>query len=287
MQNFDDNPMKNLFSIGEAAKRGNISTRTLRYYEEVDLIEPDFVDTNGYRYYSLKTILEIPIIKYLKLMNFNLDEIKIHLKNSNYSQMEENFNSQLKKCDDDINELMCRKQVIKDWKELIQEACLVLSMKPEQVHIKYFDNLEYIQFPIEFAYDYHASILDLTFANFVEEEHNIISGPVMFYFSSLYERLDNESKGKPIKSLYIQKPLKKIKRQEHIFKTAASLYACKYHIGSHKELFKSYNSLLEWIKASGYELEGFVIERFVTDYWSTYDESKHVTEIIAPIKSKN
>ena len=44
----DNSKYDSLFKIGEVAKMHRISTDTLRYYDEIDLLKADFVDTNGY-----------------------------------------------------------------------------------------------------------------------------------------------------------------------------------------------------------------------------------------------
>ncbi|MCL4433760.1 MAG: MerR family transcriptional regulator [Actinobacteria bacterium] len=63
--------------IGEAAARADASVRTLRYYEEVGLLEPSSRSAGGERRYSYTDIERVLRIRELKsLMGFNLDEIK-------------------------------------------------------------------------------------------------------------------------------------------------------------------------------------------------------------------
>ena len=46
--------MKEFFTIGEISKLFNINSKTLRYYDEIDLFKPSYVDEhNKYRYYSI------------------------------------------------------------------------------------------------------------------------------------------------------------------------------------------------------------------------------------------
>mgnify|MGYP002711301282 CR=1 FL=1 len=45
--------MENLLSIGNVAKIFNISVSSLRHYENIGILVPEYVDTEtGYRYYS-------------------------------------------------------------------------------------------------------------------------------------------------------------------------------------------------------------------------------------------
>ena len=66
-----------LLRIGDAAKFLDISTRTLRYYEELGLIHPTKVDSNPERYYSKSEIERLQRIKELQdLLGFRLNEIR-------------------------------------------------------------------------------------------------------------------------------------------------------------------------------------------------------------------
>ncbi|NAP01583.1 MerR family transcriptional regulator, partial [Halomonas sp. MG34] len=72
--------MKNLFTIGEMAKLHNTTMKTLRYYDEIELLIPIKVDlTNGYRYYSTEQFEQLNTIHYLKKLGFSLKQIKSHL----------------------------------------------------------------------------------------------------------------------------------------------------------------------------------------------------------------
>lgn len=77
MTHVSDDELHNgqLLGIGEASQLCGITSRTLRHYDKLNLLQPDRIGDNKYRYYSLETILRIPIINYLKMMGFSLDEV--------------------------------------------------------------------------------------------------------------------------------------------------------------------------------------------------------------------
>ena len=281
--NCSDKNNKEYYQIGEAAKLGNISRRALRYYETLGLLLPDFIDDNGYRYYSKHSILKISIIKYLKIMDFSLDEIRNHLNGMCYENMINNFNYLIAKCDECLDDIFDRKTIIDDWKYCLEEACLVLAMKIDTVNVKYMEEKQLIKYPMKFNHDYKSAILDLGFVQFVEKRQNKITGPVMFYFPSIHKRVENTNE--IIDGLYIQKYVKKV-NEEDLHVVEAGMYANKYHIGSHSTILDSYRDLLEWEKTSNYEIVGPVIERFVADYWSSWDESTYVTELMAQVRLK-
>lgn len=69
--------MKELYPIGETAKLFNLSVQTLRHYEKMGLIAPDYINAKtGYRYYSPKQFHYIDRLHYLKGLGLSLKEIK-------------------------------------------------------------------------------------------------------------------------------------------------------------------------------------------------------------------
>ena len=65
-----------LYSIGKVSKICDVSPRTLRYYEEVGLLQPDRInERSGYRYYSAESMYQVQVIRYLSDEGFSLEEI--------------------------------------------------------------------------------------------------------------------------------------------------------------------------------------------------------------------
>lgn len=65
-----------LYQIGEVADRVGLSLRTLRYYEEVGLVEPSERSPGGFRLYGEEDIQRAEFVKQLKPLDFSLDEIR-------------------------------------------------------------------------------------------------------------------------------------------------------------------------------------------------------------------
>src|SRR5204862_1094178 len=65
------------YRIGEIAETAGVSTRTLRYYEELGLVSPSGHSPGGARRYSDADLARVLRIRELQhLVGFNLDEIK-------------------------------------------------------------------------------------------------------------------------------------------------------------------------------------------------------------------
>ncbi len=64
------------YSINELSKIAKISTRTLRYYHEIDLLKPKRINSSGYRIYGEEEVDKLQQILFYKSMGFKLEDIK-------------------------------------------------------------------------------------------------------------------------------------------------------------------------------------------------------------------
>ena len=76
----DQNPDAPLSAIGEIARRAGVTTRTLRYYQEMGLLQPSGVTRRGNRLYSVADVERLQRILELRdLMGFDLERIRLIL----------------------------------------------------------------------------------------------------------------------------------------------------------------------------------------------------------------
>ena len=81
---------KKLFLIGEVAKMFHISMGTLRHYEQAGLLTPEYTDPDtGYRYYGTRQFELLNTIRYLRVLDFPLAQIKAFLDNRDTDVIEE------------------------------------------------------------------------------------------------------------------------------------------------------------------------------------------------------
>lgn len=62
--------------IGAIAKRAGLSVRTIRYYEELGLIDPIGHSSGGFRLYEEDTLKRLEVIGFLKGLDLTLVEIR-------------------------------------------------------------------------------------------------------------------------------------------------------------------------------------------------------------------
>ena len=74
--------MPKLFTIGDVAKLFHLSVSSLRHYEDMGLLVPEYIDPHtGYRYYSVRQFEVLNTIRYLRVLDMPLSEIVDFLHN--------------------------------------------------------------------------------------------------------------------------------------------------------------------------------------------------------------
>lgn len=105
--------MKELYTIGETSKLLGVTIATLRHYEKVELLIPDYIDLEtGYRYYSFNQFHYIDRIKYLQRFGLSLKDIKEIIHSGTVDkllpfleQQKQNYELELKKIESTINDI--------------------------------------------------------------------------------------------------------------------------------------------------------------------------------------
>ncbi|MEU5833746.1 MerR family transcriptional regulator [Streptomyces diacarni] len=62
--------------IGEVAERTGLSLRTIRHYEEVDLVVPSARSKGGFRLYTEADVERLMVIRRMKPLDFSLEEMR-------------------------------------------------------------------------------------------------------------------------------------------------------------------------------------------------------------------
>ena len=76
MENF----LKKYLSIGEVSKIKNISIKSLRYYDQLGILPPSYINPQtGYRYYSIEQLLIIDFIKVCLDLDIPLKQFKSYI----------------------------------------------------------------------------------------------------------------------------------------------------------------------------------------------------------------
>ncbi|MBQ3611437.1 MAG: MerR family transcriptional regulator, partial [Firmicutes bacterium] len=134
------------YSIGEVAEMCSVSIKTLRYYDQIGLVIPEFRNEESkYRYYSKQQMIKLFIIRQLRKLGFAVKEIKELLENLNVEEMEEAVNNRLDAIDNEIKELELRRAIGENLRERLKMGGDILSRADGIFSDAYMDAMDNIQ----------------------------------------------------------------------------------------------------------------------------------------------
>ena len=64
------------YSSGEFAKMADVTLRTIRYYDQHDILKPSLVSESGARFYTDTDFARLQQILLLKYLGFSLEDIR-------------------------------------------------------------------------------------------------------------------------------------------------------------------------------------------------------------------
>lgn len=95
-----------LFKIGEMSKIFHISVSSLRHYESMGLLVPEYTDAQtGYRYYSTRQFETLDTIRYLRKLGLPLSEISSFVNNRSLADIKRLLELQLVQVRRQLSEL--------------------------------------------------------------------------------------------------------------------------------------------------------------------------------------
>lgn len=101
------------YSSGCFAKMAHITKKTVRYYDEHNILKPSYVSPTGARFYSDEDFARLQQILLLKYLGFSLNDIReMTVNDSSYHFMADSLKLQLKLIQDKIEQL----QTVKSYK---------------------------------------------------------------------------------------------------------------------------------------------------------------------------
>ena len=272
-------PLDKLFHIGDMARLFHISVSSIRHYEKIGLVAPEYTDPEtGYRYYSTRQFEVFNTICYLRALDMPLNEIADFLRNRDIDNIEEKLRKQKetviekqkelsrieRKIDNRLRQLCNAQSVELNRISLARSpACRLFSIDGA-IRITTCSDLELPTSKLAESSAEAAIFLGKVGVGISAE--NLISGRYDQY-DSIFLVLDNEDNF-----------------DGETTEIPESLCVSVTFNGSHMESPEQYGRLTEYIRANGLEIIGASREITMVDYGLTNDPNKFVTEISIPVK---
>ncbi|CAI8717160.1 putative transcriptional regulator [Brevibacillus sp. IT-7CA2] len=274
-----------MLSIGEFSKICGVSTKTLRYYAEIGLMNPDEINPeNGYRYYSIKQLKKMLFINRLKSYHFSLDEIKAILEWEE-DQAEEKLVSALLRNQREMYEKRNAldytiKQLNHDLSKMEQGIPMMSYLDNIEVQLVETQPIHILSLRQMMTSDDYATGYGKYFSKLYEriaaEKLTLLGTPMTIYHSPEFNPAGNDTEfALPIAEA--------VKGTRDLLGGLCAMSVCK---GPYSELTAVYARQREWVENEGYELVRSPYEVYVTtpDHASVPEEL--VTEVYFPVRKK-
>ncbi|MEQ2562847.1 MerR family transcriptional regulator [Ventrimonas sp. CLA-AP-H27] len=271
-------PKHDLFSIGEVAQMFHLSVGSLRHYEKAGLLKPEYISPeSGYRYYSTRQFEVLTTIRFLRILDMPLEQIRDFLNNREISKMQHMLQNQ-------------------------KEAILQKKKELELMERKIDQQLVLIEDAI------HSDLGRISVKHILEKRvawlKNTVSPKSYFDLETSIRQLENGQNGAGIWLGKIGVGIALSRLKEHAFSTYDMVFltldfdepytgtteiwpacdcACLRFCGSHKDAPRQYELLLNWIKENRMVPYGFSRETTLIDDGITSDPDRFVTEIQIPV----
>lgn len=269
---------KELFQIGDVAKMFHISVGTLRHYEKLGLLQPEYIDSEtGYRYYSTRQFECLNTIRYLRVLDMPLPQIKDFLENKDIGKIQKMLLEQKetvirKQKDFHIIEqkISNRLQQLED--ALVSELDTIKIMQTEKRRIAWIRN----SLSINSYLDLETSIRQLERQ---QKDAVVFLGKVGVGIAKEQLLKKQYSSYDMVFLILDQEDVYHGVTEELPEETCVVIRFC----GSHKEAPLYYRKIDSFISDHKLRITGFSKEITMIDYGITNDTSQFVTEIQVPI----
>lgn len=271
--------MNGLFTIGEVSKLFDINIKTLRYYDEINLFKPIFIDKfNKYRYYSADQFEQLNTIMYLKALGMPLNKIKFHLSTRSIDNIRQLLEEQKKITVEKIKELQYIERKIENRLKQINYA--INYDKLNIVEEIEFDerNIILLKEKIKCNKDLELSIRNLE--NKSRKNASIFNGKIGVSISkdNLKRKRFNE-----YDSIFSFTDGEEYNKQLRKILPKGTYVTIRFN-GNHKDSPSYYDKLLKYIEKNKYEIADDSIEIALIDFGLTTKKSEFITEIQILVK---
>lgn len=275
-----------MFRIGQLASIYRISGKTLRYYDELGLLRPKYVDeATGYRYYTSSQIPVLNEIFLLKEMGLSLKEITYLMKeevDKDHTLLKGVLELKQLEFDRQIQELNEKKQTIELLKKKLDKNGGI-ELSSYNVGIKSTEEIQVASLKASIStYTTQEALWSELLEYLNKCRVKVGSERYTIYYDSVYKSDEIQVEIlKRVLSPFPETDRIRCKRQEG-YQEAAYLL----HTGDHESVIDSYEAILTWIEENDYKIVGNIREEFHMDDFMTDNPKEFVTEIQIPVQKR-
>jgi len=247
-----------MYSIGKFSNLCNVPVKTIRYYSDIGLLEPSFIDeVTGYRYYDYDKMKELNTIQVLKDCHFSLKEIEQVLKGKNDKQdLEQRLHKKIQELEHQQEIIAEQIQNIVQVKNSIKNA-EIFNPKPT-LSSCYIEKRPKIQ-----VLSIREKINIIEMDRLVQKLFERIYAYQLEIEGKLTAIFHQQDKKQNVADVELLLPIKATQLAEYIKVIPEGRYACIHIKGPYSELSFGYSCLQEWLTEQSLKTEGMFMEQYI------------------------
>ncbi|WP_202710769.1 MerR family transcriptional regulator [Sporosalibacterium faouarense] len=268
-----------MFKIGEFSKFTKVSTRMLRYYDEVGLFKPKKIDKfTGYRYYSASQMPELIKIVTLRDVGFTISEISRLIK----VRDDQDFIKELKRKQLEIKDtITVEEKKISDIDKIISNLGKEMYTMNYEIIIKEIPSYKVVS--VRGIVDSYSNEVNLweklgKFAQGSQLQPN--GAPFAIYH-------DGEHKDSNI-DIEVVMPVDELQdsKGEFVFREVEAIptMATILYKGPYENIDEAFYFLANWIEDSKYESYGNARQISIKGAWNEPNPDNYLVEIQIPVR---
>jgi effector-binding domain-containing protein len=269
-----------MLKIGQFSRFSQVTTKTLRYYDQIGLLKPAEVDRfTGYRYYSATQLPRLHRILALKDLGLSLEQIGdllegdlspdqirgiLRMKQAEIQQQVEEEQARLRRVEQRLKQI--------EQEETMSTQEVVLKKVSAQAVASVRDNV-----PIAGLQQLFGDL----FGYLGQRGIGPAGPPIGIYYDHEFQEGDAIDVEIAVPVIGSVPGGDRVKVQEL---PGVEQMACVIHEGGYDTIGGSYGHLMKWVEANDYRLAGPTREIYLQGPETGRDPSSYVTEIQFPVE---
>ena len=266
-----------MIKIGDFARLSQVSVVTLRYYDEMGLLEPVRVDTfTGYRFYSADQLPRLNRILALKDLGFSLEQIKLMLVDGlTVEQLRSMLMTQQKEVE---------KRLVDEQERLLRIEARLRQIELEDKMPKYDVVVKTVPamlvassrvtIPTNDQVPHYLGLAYMDVYDYLRQQGVKDDGQCMALWHSPADVYANED----TEAIVAVDRLLPGTDRVNVYELPPTQVAAVVHQGNFDEFTQGHAALLEWIDANGYRIVGPYREIYIKH------DKKHLGDTITEIQ---
>ncbi|MBR4967035.1 MAG: MerR family transcriptional regulator [Bacteroidaceae bacterium] len=271
---------KTKLKIGEFSHLMQVTVKTLRHYEQKELLIPDEVDEwTGYRYYSIAQMQKLNSIRKLQQLGFTLEEIRNLYDNEYHTPSVEQLSKKIEDTEKLLKQLVARRDQLLEW----MDSCKKLKIM-EKFSIESLPEI-IVASHREVISDY-AALAPLC-VNVIGPEMQRLGckcPPPGYCFTIEHNKeysptdIDIEY-CEQVEDIGVDNSIIQFKQLAAVPKAL-----CMKHFGPYERFYESFTEAFAYMEQNGYRIAGHPRTCYIDGIWNQEDPEKWLSIIQIPIE---